>query len=417
MVMRRTVIGSLIICAVHAQAVFPTNSPSDFLSVGMCGDWNGTSFTQWGTGVAVAPGWIMTARHVGGTRFYLNGTYYPVLQKFHHTATNSADLSLWKLSSPVPVWSPISYRPFAGTNGVQCQECIFVGYGITASPIANGWNPLPGTQGVKRSAKNVLDNLESNVFINFGTFTRTSDYIEYDLDDPSGVNTVNTFGGAAISGEGGIADKDSGCPWFILDSGTYKVCAVSSVIGRPTNVPTNYSFGAFGGGTFVASYQSWVQTTAPELGTMTSLPVDSFAEGTLINGSTASLAASDGNNLRIRSLNLYAADWDQPVGVRVGLQTQVVFPTLLDITIDAKTDGGFASARVWIRNWATNSFDLINTYTVSSTTSRRDILNVPATNHVRSDGRIEVRSSHSSFSMDLNTVDAYFDFIRVVAKT
>lgn len=403
--------------AACSHAIFPNNPVSTFPAVGMCGDWNGTTFTQWGSGLAVAPGWILTARHVGGTHFFVNGNYYPVLQKFYHAGTSNADLALWKMASPVPIYMPIAYPTFAALQG---QMGTLVGWGNTANQGTNSWAWQANTFGTKRLAVNAIDQYFPSVTVNFGSYTRTSDYVQFDLDDPAGINPQNTMGGNAIPGEGGISDKDSGCPWFIFEDGQYKVVAVSSIIGFYTGsgVTSNYQYGAWGAGTFLTNYKSWIQSTAPELGTMTASASAIFPEGVLLAGGVSQISAADGSVVSVRSRNLYDQDLDQPVGLRVSLSTAVVFPTKLDITVTARTLGGGCAGRVWIRNWATNAFELIDSYTLSGSFNTRTLTDVPVANRVRaSDGRIEVRTSHNNFAIDSETIDAEFDLVRVIVKT
>lgn len=414
--LRKLTVLSVMILSSVSWAIFPNNPTAAFSAVGMCGDWNGTAFTQWGSGLAVAPGWILTARHVGGTHFFVNGTYYTVLQKFHHVGTNNADLSLWKMAAPVPTWMPISYPTFGALQG---QVATLVGWGNTCTQGVNGWTWLANTFGIKRQSSNVIDAYLPNTFVNFGSFTRTTDYIQYDLDDPSGANTTNTFGGSAISGEGGISDKDSGCPWFVVENGVSKVVAVSSIIGynTGTGLTSPYQYGGWGAGTFLSNYKAWIQSTAPELGTMTAVATQIYPEGSLISGGLGQIGSADGTTVRVRSLNLYDQDYDQPLGLRVAFTTQVVFPTTLDITVTARTLGGGARGRIWLRNWTTGVFDLVDSYVLGSTLGLRDV-SVSSANRVRpSDGRIEVRTSHDGFAVDAEFIDGEFDMIRVVAKT
>lgn len=415
--MRKLAAGLALLASSLAHAAFPNNPTSAYPSVGMCGDWNGTSFTQWGSGVAVAPTWVLTARHVGGTHFLLNGTYYAVAQKFYHSGVQNADLALWKLATPVPAWSPVAWPDFV--TGLQGQTVTFVGYGVTANQAQSGWSILNGTNGVKRASVNVIDQLMQGITVNYGTYTRTTDYIAYDLDDPAGQVTTNTWGGPAIQGEGGIASLDSGCPWFQNVNGTQKVVAVSSIVGyfSGSGVTSNFQYGAWGAGTFLTSYKSWMQTTAPELGTMTASLADATPEGTLVSGGVSQLATADGVAMRVRSRNLWADDVENPLGLRVGLTTQVVFPTTLDISATQRTLGGGARARIYVRNWITGGYDLVDSSSVSGTFSTRDVLNVSAAGHVRADGRIEVRVGHDNFAIDSEFIDMEIDMVRVVAKT
>ena len=407
--------------AASSLAVYPNNVETGFLFTGKCGNWDSTTFTQYGTGVAVSPYWVVTARHVGGTHFYQNGIYYPVQTKFYHTIQSgvNADLALWKLTTPVPYYTPIAYRPYTGTNALQGEIVKFVGYGSTMNQGARGWIWQSNSFGTKRSAFNTLDGYLANTLVNYGSYTRTTDYIAYDIDAPNFEAPINLWGGTAVPGEGGIADMDSGCGWYVNENGVWKLIAVSSIVGYYSGmgITNNYQWGAFGAGTHLNPYKSWIQATAPELGTMTATIADASPLGTTISGGASSLAALDNSSFQVRSFDLYAGDYYQPVGARVGFTTQVAFPATLDITLDAKTSGGGAIAKILVRNWATNRFDVVDQYTVTTSMTHRDTVNVPAVNYVRADGRIELLTTHENFANDVEFANLYLDFARVVAKT
>ncbi|HMS55316.1 MAG TPA: hypothetical protein PKA27_07920 [Fimbriimonadaceae bacterium] len=406
----------LLAAAATAQAVFPNNPESGFPAVGMCGDWNGTTFTQWGTGTAVAPNWVLTARHVGGTHFWQNGTYYAVQQKFYHP---QADLALWRMSSSIPSYAPIAFRPFSGVAALQGQVTRFVGYGVTAQQLQNSWNPISGSFGVKRSTVNTIDFEWPSFFVNFGSYTRTTDYILFDLDDPAGVNPNNTYGGTAISGEGGIAEKDSGSPWFVTEGGLDRVVAVSSVIGHYNGggVTNPLQYGAWACGTHLFPYKTWVQQTAVELGTLPTTALDFSSWGTLLSGHLALLSSADGQYIRIRSKNMEQLDLDVPVGTWAGFRNAVAFPRSISISVTQRSSGGNGTSNIYLRNWASGSFELVGSTPISGSFSAATLNNVSAVNRVRSDGRIEVFISQGLFINDLARVDADFDQLTVISSS
>lgn len=398
-----------------AFGVFPNNPEAGYPAVGMCGDWNGSAFTQWGTGTAVAPTWVITARHVGGTHFFQNGVYYAVQQKFYHP---QADLALWKMTAQIPSYAPVSYRPFSGASGLQGQTTRFVGFGVTAQQLQNSWNPIAGSFGVKRSAVNVIDFEWPAFFVNFGSYTRTTDYILFDLDDPAGANPNNTYGGPAIPGEGGIAEKDSGSPWFVSEGGLDRIVAVSSVIGHYNGggVTNPLQYGAWACGTHLFPYKSWMQQTAPELGTMPCTALDFSSWGTLLSGHLALLTSADSQFVRIRSKNMEQFDLEVPVGIWAGFRNSVAFPRSMAITVTQRSSGGQGTSRIFVRNWNSGSFELVGSAPISGSFGSTTLNGVSAMNRVRTDGRIEVFVSQGEFVNDVARADADFDQLTVTTS-
>lgn len=118
--------------AQHAGAVVCANgdemsAPSD----GFVGNWNGSS------GVAIAPHWLITAKHVGGSVngfFALKGINYRAVQIVQHP---TMDIQLVRVAEEMPGYNEMA-DPLDITHDIPC---VLGGWGVTAgTPIADGWN-------------------------------------------------------------------------------------------------------------------------------------------------------------------------------------------------------------------------------------------------------------------------------------
>jgi hypothetical protein len=186
-----------------------TTAPSDGGGFSFVGQWgNGV-----GSGVAIAPQWLLTAQHFtnASNQFILNGVTYTRDQALVDIA--GTDLRLVHVSGTFPAWAPL-YRSGIGESG---KVVSLVGFGyhqhaanpdVVTGPTQNGY--LWAGDAVTRSrGKNKVST------------TRTVNgypALFYDFDkstDPS-----------AVTDEGALADHDSGGGAFIFEDGEWKLAGI-----------------------------------------------------------------------------------------------------------------------------------------------------------------------------------------------
>lgn len=252
--MRRTSTAlALLALASFAAAVFPDKPTNAYKAVGMIGRVSGGRFSQSGCGVAISPDWVIGVSHVGGNVFVEEGRQYPIVQKII-AKEQSADLALYKLGSPVPDFARLLFAPF---EDLKNKNVSLVGYGRTAKLRADGlgWEPVNGSEGVRRVASNRIDQASTQRY-NIGSESdpkwKTTVCLSYDLDKPGDPSSNKT--------EGGVAAKDSGGGWFVSIKNQSYLVAVSATVGRlrGSNLPTDYCYGAQGFGVYLAPYKDWI---------------------------------------------------------------------------------------------------------------------------------------------------------------
>ena len=235
----------------------------------MIGTAAGGAFKLNGCGVAISQDWVIGVAHVGGNVFVEDGKQYPITQKIIHKATGGepADLAMYHLGKPVPVYSPILLAPFEGSSAagsLKGHTVYIVGYGRTAKPKADGtgWDPVPGSEGVRRMATNTMDYTEIDRH-NIGSTDqpkwKSSACLVYDLDK-SGDPSYSTLGTATTPDEGGVGAKDSGGGWFVKVDGKNYLVAISASVGRlqGSKASSDYGFGALGFGVHLTPYRNWI---------------------------------------------------------------------------------------------------------------------------------------------------------------
>lgn len=226
----------------------------------------------------IAPNWVLTAKHVGGTTFYLNGSQYVADARYDNP---DADISLLHFTNSFSGW----YSPYFG-NPIG-QTLTYVGYGLTAElrTSANGssypytgYHMLSGTGGVKRRVTNVagaIDTVDYGWGAGWISTCIVAD-LDYSTDLAPTDSRVDTLGdGGAIAEEGGLLYGDSGSPTLLMVNGSWRVVGVNISIGD-SNGPNpggddNYlDFGDTFYSTWVGGYQGWMNTTmaVPEPGTI-----------------------------------------------------------------------------------------------------------------------------------------------------
>lgn len=221
-------------------------------------DWVGNS------GTVISPHFVVTARHVGGMGFSLNGTNYTAVQRYDHP---TADIALLRFETPFTKYS----LPYFGN--VLGQVATFVGFGTTATLRTTGEHAWTGYDagggGTRRAVTNRIEAIVPDVDI-AGAFT-TVLAADLDYHDPRTpiANQVDTIGGGgAVEHEGGILGGDSGSATLLQVNGQWRSIgvnvAVSSFVGP--NLPGS-EFSDFGDvfvSTSLAAYEGWITDIAPE---------------------------------------------------------------------------------------------------------------------------------------------------------
>lgn len=234
--MRRIPLIAFVALPVASFAIIPNYGEDTFFTgVGQLG---GASC------VAIAPNWVITARHVGGTTVSFNGSNFTAVQRFDH---DEADIALLKfnVSLGVPTYGIDFNSPLGRT-------VTLVGFGGTGTAGATGVT-ITGGAGVRRSADNVVDRANRVTFDNIDFF----DSWEYDLDGPTGNGTL---GGPALAREGGLWFGDSGGAWLVDNGGSWNLVGVNSYIDDGNNNQQYSDWGDLGGGVALRSYQGWIET-------------------------------------------------------------------------------------------------------------------------------------------------------------
>jgi len=228
-------IASPSVWAVYGVSTDVSSSDSTFSWVGQV---NGAS------GVAIDPNWAITAQHVGGTVFTMNGTTY--------TADNTYDAPNYDLHLMHFSTALAGYYPIFSGNPIG-QTATLVGFGDSGSLRTDGlgYNDLGGA-GTRRTATNNIGMQQVLAYNGWNT-----PCILADLDAPVGNSfpppyNRDWFGdGGPTSNEGGLMAGDSGGGWMVNVGGTWEVAGISNYIFYDDTVSGSdpnpyYAFGISG---------------------------------------------------------------------------------------------------------------------------------------------------------------------------
>lgn len=120
-----------------------------------------------------------------------------------------------------------------------------------------------------------------------------------------------------------------------------------------------------------------------------------LAYGTPLGGGLPELEESDDAFYRARSRVGLSAFEPNLVEVLVGAATAADQPATLSLAIEARINNPGGTARVRLRNWATNGFQQVDAYPIGFAEELRTVTGIDATDRVRaSDGRIETSIKH-----------------------
>jgi len=243
-------------------AIYPnTGTDSSFTFVGRVGSGGGWG----GSGTIISPYEVLTAKHVGGTTFYLDGNLanpYTATSRIEHT---TGDLAILHFDTPLPYYSAPIYTDMIG------KTATMVGFGYSANARNNGtgYNIDWSSAGVRRSGANKIEYRETTYL---SPSISASVSIQYILDKQGTSDWV--------PGEAGVLFGDSGGGWFIQDAGQWRLVGVNSYIfdatgnGTDVNYNTFCDFGDGGAAVDLNQYRDWIKantTPVPEPASMVAL--------------------------------------------------------------------------------------------------------------------------------------------------
>lgn len=216
--------------------------------------------------VAVAPHWVMTAKHVGGMTVNLNGVTMTAVER---NDCPNADIALLRFTETLSTYYTPDFRDMTG------RQITMVGFGSTGTAGASGIT-ITGGGGTRRTATNIIDRSNSVTFDNVNFFNSW----EVDVDGPTGNGSL---GGGRTSFEGGLWGGDSGGGALFLDENSrWRLVGINSYIddnpGSPNGAYNDY--GDLAGFVKLNSYGSWITQRigpVPEPGTWAALGLGAAA--------------------------------------------------------------------------------------------------------------------------------------------
>lgn len=210
------------------------------------------------------PGNVSFTLNVGGDLTQtLGATAITVFPGFTGTAPGGDgvwhdDLAIITLSAPVTGAVP-AYDLYGGGLG-SGETLTFVGYG-------GGGDGIDGvTSDASASVKRVGQNRLDDVLVDDdgGPY---GEVFMFDFDGPT--SATNVFGspipanltlGAAVEAQ--FTGGDSGAPVFVDDNGVWKIAGIANFNGTSAQSSgSSVLFGSIGGGTLVATYLPWIEST------------------------------------------------------------------------------------------------------------------------------------------------------------
>lgn len=245
-----------VACSSVSLGIFPNVAAPDYTFVGMIGNNN---FSMNGSGTAITPFNVITAKHVGGMFYNLPGFgSFQAVQRIDHP---TADISILRFNTALPGF----YAPmFADQIG---QNVTMVGFGNTGNLRGDGtgYNDA-GQAGIRRKGN---QRVSARQTVNLGGSITNSVSLLYDLDG----NGMDTFqDGGPIAGEAGLNFGDSGGGTFREIGASKFIIGVNSFIFDNNSNNNAYDFGDGGGFVDLNNYSQWViQNTVPEPATLAAM--------------------------------------------------------------------------------------------------------------------------------------------------
>lgn len=143
------------------------------------------------------------------------------------------------------------------------------------------------------------------------------------------------------------------------------------------------------------SWRTWIARidVVPDIAILADLTVQF---GTLVSGGLPELMESDDATVRVRSQLGFSSSEPNLVELRIGATTDNLAAESINLSIESRLNHPGGSARLRLRNWATNSFQFVHQYPIGSTEGIEQVNNIDATDRIRqTDGRIWLSIRHS----------------------
>jgi hypothetical protein len=244
--MRLTAIVAVFLAALPALAIVRRDDRPDARYVALAKQFPAAAIlTQGGSGVLIAPQWVLTAGHAANDRSALGekkviiaGEAYGIAGYVRHPQfqPGTNDVGLVKLDRPVRGVQPL---PLYGGVAPLGTKTLLVGAGLTGTG-TTGINPNRGER-VLRAATNILDKPSGN--------------------DKNLVSFVFDKGQKATDMEGIGAPGDSGGPALIQVGGRWHVVAVGTAGDDRNGNRVMADYGDSSNYTRVAPFKSWIEST------------------------------------------------------------------------------------------------------------------------------------------------------------
>ncbi len=135
--------------------------------------------------------------------------------------------------------------------------------------------------------------------------------------------------------------------------------------------------------------------------------------GVLTQGDVLDLEASDDVKVKARS---QSRDGTQGVDVRVGWVTDVVQPKTIGLAVETSTNDPAIIEEIRLRNWTSGTLDEVGTRHATTVDSLHSIKDIPATDYVNADGRIEVHVVHQVTARTPKEFTSRIDWLVVSVK-
>ncbi len=215
-------------------------------------------------GQAGTPGNVSFTLNVGGDLTHTFGAAAITVFPGYSGTTPGADgvwhddLAIVTLSAPVTGAIPV-YDVYGGGLG-SGETLTLVGYGGGGDGIDGVTSDASAS--VKRVGQNRLDDVLADD--DGGPY---GEVFMFDFDGPTSATNVygsptppNLTLGATVEAQ--FTGGDSGAPVFVDDNGVWKIAGIAGFNGTSAqSAGSSVLFGAIGGGTLVASYLPWIEST------------------------------------------------------------------------------------------------------------------------------------------------------------